>query len=486
MFGDRKSRLSFGSSDVGYGTNTRRIGRMYTSPSMDRLSSMDSSRSALLSRAKSIYDLSTTSEATVSSMSSPIVHRNTRYQNMRTNVWRQSQNSKTLPNRPSFHRSRHDLHSSDSYSSLSSVTQSPNRSRFADPIAVLDRRDQFFSQLNAIGSPKVNRKVLPQLANRSAVRYHWPMTGLTGNDATWRPRLRERPLLSNLSTTIHSRSKKCHQSSDLSCRTTSTSSPKVDDSNSPERRDSSAGIYRNKYIIKFREHNLGQTASQRRSSITWDLPKAFSPVKGSDQSPISEQLEPDPHLETKDAESESVSEEINESKNSGTNQDLIKNESKQSERVSDEEELDKQVCSGFEPKEHVTQLVVDILSVHTASVMPEPKATEQTADATAQSTTGPMTGHLVQRALTLKSKTSNDINVESVPKNKSPKKKKVKKKEQTIKEKGLYTTKTSLNCHLNQCRSQLQLQIRKNRWKSKRKLLIISRKRLIFRPKLLK
>lgn len=449
MFSDRKSRISFGSSDVGFRgessrTPLRKIGRMYTSPSMDRLSAMDRSTSAVLSRAKSIYDLSTRSVSETTSLtSSPIPHRSVRYQNVRVNAWRQSENFRALKNKPAFHRSRHDLHSTDGFSSLSSATQSLTGSRLTDPIAVLDRRDQLFSQLSAMSSPTVGRRVVPQLGSRSAAIYHWPT--MTKAHDSWRPQLRERPLLSNLRTSIHSRSKKSNQSP--GAKTSSNSSTRVDESNGPERRDSrerrDSGIYRNRYIIKFREHNLGQTPSQRRSSITWDLTTPFAHVKASeasDQSPISELLEPDPHLGTDDAESESgahhkesASYEINESDNLDVNRSQIKSESKQSERVSDGEVEDRQVLSESEPKANASQLVTDILSVQTASVMPEPS--------------GAPTGPLLQRALSLKSTgqvvtqvspevmPSEDLK-EKVVKTKSPKKKKVKKKEQILKDEG--------------------------------------------------
>ena len=414
MMSDRRSRLtSFNSLDSST-PGLRRIGRMYTSPSLDRVSSLDSP--SFLTRYKSIVDLTKTYETSSSSLgtSSPLIHRNSSFQRMRTDVWRKSENKKLFATKQSFHSSRHNLHSNENYLGMSSTSHS---STFMDPVSVLDRRDKFFNQLNAISSPKVSRRPITQLGRANLTSHRqWPIITTVSED--WRPKIRERPLLSKLS----QRSKAPYISSGISSRTSSTSSTKMDDSVSHEEKDGSSGIYRNRYIIKFREHNLGQTPSQRRSSITWDLPKTIPSVKISDELPISEDFESEAHLSEKDAESESgakqnesVSQLISESDNSDLNHKEIKNGEKTKGLPSDEEIITKSISNELQPKCDASQVVIDILPIHTA-VMPEPSGTES------------LTVSLQQRAASLKSKTV-DQNVEKVCESKSPKKKKVKKKE---------------------------------------------------------
>ena len=433
MLSDRRTRFtSFGSFDTDYKSDSsrpslRRIGRMYTSPSLDRLSALEGSH---MTRHKSILDLSKgyeTSSSLGTSFGTPIVHRNASFQKARTNVWRQSENKRLFDtNRPSVLSSRTDVYSKDRYNGISSsASHSSTPSRF-DPISVLDRRDELFSQLKAASSPKVGRRSKPQSGNRSNLTpfRHW--SPITTSDDNWRARLRERPLLSNLTIKpTKSRSKTPITSSGLSSRTSSTSSTKYEDNVNNDGKDESSGIYRNRYIIKFREHNLGQTPSQRRSSITWDLPKTLTSVVPSNESPIAEDLETEVKLEIKDAESgkeikekESVPKTLNQSNESKVNQKEIENEEKMKGLVSDQQIITKSITNESQPKCNASQVVIDILPIHTAD-MPEPNGTDSLIVPPQQ-----------QKSVSLKSvsKPIDEQNVKKVSETNSPKKKKVKKK----------------------------------------------------------
>ncbi|CAG2160272.1 unnamed protein product [Oppiella nova] len=177
-------------------------------------------------------------------------------------------------------------------------------------------------------------------------------------------------------------------------------------------------------VFREREHNLGQTASQRRSSITWDLPKSFTTdVKASDEPPISEDSEQNQDFETRDAESvapiteskqnESVSQVFNKSDNLDEIHKELKNEEIIEELRVKENIIDKSVSNELQTSYKGSQLVTDILTIHTAVVMPEPS--------------GAPIGFIQQKAVSLKSKAPKEQTNKTTEK--TPKKKKVKKKD---------------------------------------------------------
>jgi len=290
---------------------------------------------------------------------------------------------------------------------------------------MIDRRDLLIGHLNVpSSSPTMNRRAKPHLANRSnysAMKHNWHLSpsSIGNSHDIFRPRLRERPLLSDISRLIQSRPK----SPLISSGTSSPTPTRLDETHTPERRDSSSGIYRNRYIIKFREHNLGQTPSQRRSSITWDLPTTFANVKTSEEVPINEQSElnqdlegigaPDSNLETKPKEVNSC-DVLNKTENLPEIHKDIKNEEMKEELILDKDILEKSVVNETQTESSASPTVIDIVPIQTVSKI-EPSSTEQVALVVAQETSS------------LKSKDRKPKAANS--KTKSPKKKKVKKKE---------------------------------------------------------
>ncbi|XP_054168643.1 calcium-independent protein kinase C-like [Oppia nitens] len=377
MINQRISRRSQ-STEMGFSKlNTRKIGRMYTSPSLDRLNaSFESPRNPLLIRQRSIYDLSSSDTSDRYRMSSAVSQRNLNLQRLRPTVWRESISyNESIPRTTTL------------YNGSNYLNHSRNTQRMTDPISVLDRRDNLMTQLNSMSSTTINRRPICHVSNKSGLmssKHHWPIITVDSHN-TWRARLRERPLLSKLSVKICSKTKPLisnKTSSNTSSRTSSTnSSIKL---NQSDVKEGSCGIYRNRHIIKFRErdHNLGQTATERRASISWELSKNQT----------------DPNLQkTKNEET------INELK-SITNEHLI----------------DRTDVNEFQTKDNNSQFVTDIIAIQTAVAMPEPS--------------GAPIALLHQKPTSLKLKTplidpTINTNENITDKTKSPKKKKVKKKD---------------------------------------------------------
>lgn len=89
------------------------------------------------------------------------------------------------------------------------------------------------------------------------------------------PKVRDRPLLSNLNQKFGSHKQ---QSSVGSSRNPSVSSTSSSQHNSVSSSNDviKTGLERNKFLIKFREHNVEKDSLKRRQSISWDIPEAFN------------------------------------------------------------------------------------------------------------------------------------------------------------------------------------------------------------------
>lgn len=413
---DNSSDMTY-RTDYSSNTNFRKMGRMYTSPSLDRITSLDRSRNGLMSRQKSLYDLSNNSDMTSVSISSPISHRNHSFQRMR--------NSLHALNKMSVPLSMHSLNGHVSYNDnyMKSASHSPTPPRYGESSPMIDRRDFLIGHLSASSpSPTMSRRSKPILSNRSnlsGIRQQWHHNSST-NDV-YRPRVRERPLLSKISRILQSRPKSPIISSGIS----SPSPTKFDGTLTPERRDSSSGIYRNRYVIKFREHNLGQTPSQRRSSITWDLPTTFTNVKTLEQLPISEQSELNQDqekgvsLDSKcktEKQEDTTSDALNKTQNLHIIQKEIKNEEMKEKLISDKEILEKTVSYKIELGYSASHKVIDMVPIQTVSNLPksEPSGTQSG-----------ITPEKEKESLKAKDLKVKDVNIKA----KSPKKKKVKKKD---------------------------------------------------------
>ncbi len=400
-------------------TSLRKIGRMYTSPSLDRTSSLDRSRNGLLSRQKSLYDLSSNSDLSSVSISSPISHRNLPYQKMRNSLHALNKMSVPL----SIHSMNGHVSYNDNY--MKSTSHSPTPPRYGDSSPMIDRRDFLIGHSSP--SPTMSRRVKPILSNRSSLsgkRQQWHHNS-SSNDV-YRPRVRERPLLSKISTILQSRPKSPLISSGIS----SPSPTKLDGTLTPERRDSSSGIYRNRYVIKFREHNLGQTPSQRRSSITWDLPTTFTNVKTSEQLPINEQSELNQDQEkgvsldskckiSKQEEKDRTSDVLNKTQNLDIIEKEIKNEEMKEKLIWDKEILEKTVSYKIELECSASHKVIDMVPIQTVSNLPKSEPSGTQSGVTPE-----------KEKESLESLIAKDLKVKDVnDKAKSPKKKKVKKKD---------------------------------------------------------
>lgn len=84
------------------------------------------------------------------------------------------------------------------------------------------------------------------------------------------PKVRDRPLLSNLDSKFGSRNHVTRTlSRNQSGSTSSTHSASSNETTKP-------ALERNKFLIKFREYNNSKNLNKRRQSITWDIPEAAS------------------------------------------------------------------------------------------------------------------------------------------------------------------------------------------------------------------
>ena len=239
------SNLSSHTSRVPYSS----FGRMKSSPSLDRINL--SERSNVI-RHTSFLDLNRINDTPLTASSRT---RNASLNMMRNTSWKNSS-----PDSSSFDdltrsrpRSRINGHSSFNETLLSQTPES----------SIMSRRNQLIGSLNT--SPTFNHRHLT-----SNLIKPWNHYSSSKSYDLYRPRLRERPLLSNLSGVIRSKLESKPKKSSL------TSSPSESARSSiTEKWTSHGGINRYR-TIKFREHHIGQTRSQRRSSITWDLPEEIN------------------------------------------------------------------------------------------------------------------------------------------------------------------------------------------------------------------
>lgn len=239
------SNLSSHTSRVPYSS----FGRMKSSPSLDRINL--SERSNVI-RHTSFLDLNRINDTPLTASSRT---RNASLNMMRNTSWKNSS-----PDSSSFDdlsrsrpRSRINGHSSFNEKLLSQTPES----------SIMSRRNQLIGSLNT--SPTFNHRHLT-----SNLIKPWNHYSSSKSYDLYRPRLRERPLLSNLSGVIRTKLESKPKKSSL------TSSPSESARSSiTEKWRSHGGINRYR-TIKFREHHIGQTRSQRRSSITWDLPEEIS------------------------------------------------------------------------------------------------------------------------------------------------------------------------------------------------------------------
>ena len=239
------SNLSSHTSRVPYSS----FGRMKSSPSLDRINL--SERSNVI-RHTSFLDLNRINDTPLTASSRT---RNASLNMMRNTSWKNSS-----PDSSSFDdlsrsrpRSRINGHSSFNEKLLNQTPES----------SIMSRRNQLIGSLNT--SPTFNHRHLT-----SNLIKPWNHYSSSKSYDLYRPRLRERPLLSNLSGVIRTKLESKPKKSSL------TSSPSESARSSiTEKWRSHGGINRYR-TIKFREHHIGQTRSQRRSSITWDLPEEIS------------------------------------------------------------------------------------------------------------------------------------------------------------------------------------------------------------------
>lgn len=248
------SNLSSHTSRVPYSS----FGRMKSSPSLDRINLSDRSN---VIRHSSFLDLNRINETPLTASSRT---RNASLNMMRNTSWKNSS-----PDSSSFD----DLSRSRPRSRINGHTSSFNDKLLSHTpeSSIMSRRNQLIGSLNT--SPTFNHRHLT-----SNLIKPWNHYSSSKSYDLYRPRLRERPLLSNLSGVIRSKLESKPKKSSL------TSSPKSSLTSSPnesarssitEKWRSHGGINRYR-TIKFREHHIGQTRSQRRSSITWDLPEEIN------------------------------------------------------------------------------------------------------------------------------------------------------------------------------------------------------------------
>ncbi|KAH9404779.1 hypothetical protein TYRP_000610 [Tyrophagus putrescentiae] len=242
------------------------------------------------------------------------------------------------------HRTHHSPSSSSSYSSSSAISSNPRLAQFRShhregsvPRQIISSSSvdtgggyssssprsrtrtldsSFYSNFNdnlsylSSSSSAYNRhRGATSSSSSSTVSSYLPSTSISSSPyqsyrfttAYYAPKLRERPLLSNLrlkfapsTSSVSSASRPSHSSINSS-RTTSVSSnhSSTNGSNSVSSSETAVSnqqnnprLERNKFLIKFREHNTNaspRSSGRRRSSISWDIPGETNFPKPSSQ-----------------------------------------------------------------------------------------------------------------------------------------------------------------------------------------------------------
>lgn len=233
----RYERNSYGTSSFG--------GRLYSSGSLDRINTIDSSyKSVLNSRSPSNYK----SRSSAWNLYDSSVYTNSSYGN-----------SYTAPPRPAKKIYPHHIHS----------TRLNERPSGSDCSPTMQKRNMLMDTLNLnsnsslSSSPKLSsfERALNRSSNLSAARKQWFDIRSNYNASDYyRPKIRERPILSSIGKSI----KLKHDNNVKSTNESYSNNNNV---------DNLAEISRFKPVIKFRENNIGLNVNDRRSSITWELPE---------------------------------------------------------------------------------------------------------------------------------------------------------------------------------------------------------------------
>ncbi|XP_015795722.1 flippase kinase 1 isoform X2 [Tetranychus urticae] len=192
------------------------------------------------------------------------------------------------PRHPSVDRFRrtdhHPSYRSISRDELSSIDLSASPGNSLQTSSIMERRNMIISNFNRSLPPSglaptslishhphhnlhprsnfaASRNNLTNLTNSSATR-PWPSAGLD----VFRPRIRDRPSLASIKSSIKSRIKPSDSSSRYSKA-------------APVSSDASLRLSRYRHVIKFREFHIDEPINKRKASISWDLP--LEPISSS-------------------------------------------------------------------------------------------------------------------------------------------------------------------------------------------------------------